>query len=165
MMFSAWICAVFAFGATIFFVLLCVERPVWAVARGAGDDGSNAKAGKVDETELQRVHTTLRALIPMLPPANGLVVVGGTALVSVQTWLRGFDVASVLIALWYVGILLWTIFGMRIARSVADVRSTPSGAPLSDIARGVARLIRAHRAGLLNTTGPLALQLALVVHS
>lgn len=170
---SVWIAALFAFGATIFFVLLAIERPVWSIARGRGPDGlprhhagaiDTDGAVEVDANVLRRVHATLQSLIPVLPPANGTVVLGGTALLTWQALLRDWDWQSVLILGWYAVILLWTIFGLRIAASVRDVLTTPSDAPLPDVARGVARLIRAHRDGLINTFGPLALQLGLIVH-
>ena len=60
----------FTFGSAIFFVLLALERRVWAGSLTLGTTAGGTEA------DIRFVHRALKHLIPVLPPANGVVVVG-----------------------------------------------------------------------------------------
>ncbi len=58
----------FTFGAAVFYVLLAIERRVWAGSLTFGGD-----ARGTDE-DVRLIHRVLKHLIPALPPSNGVVV-------------------------------------------------------------------------------------------
>lgn len=146
----------FAFGTTIFYVLLAIERRVWGLAR----DGDPARYA---EEDLRFVHRSLKHLIPVLPPSNGVVVVGGFAALVWQGVQRGWDGRAVAVLAFDVAGQLYIIGVGRIAAAVRDVRTTPSDAPVPAVAKGVRQLIRQHRNGLGHALGVLLLELVLVV--
>lgn len=153
------ILVLFTFGATIFYVLLAIERRVWA---GSLTFGSDAR-GK--DGDVRFVHAVLKHLIPVLPPSNGLVVVGGLAAILWQCFLREWDERSLIILGYYLALQLYIVFFGRVAAAVRDVWKTPSDADATAVRRGVWNLIRQHRNGFIHATGLIVLELALVVAS
>lgn len=154
---SILILMLFTFGATIFYVLLCIEMRTWAIAFPA------KFSRPVPETEIRFVHQALQRLIPLLPPSNGLVVLGGGGALLWQAIQRGWDGVAVLIFGFWLGGLLYIIVIGRIAAAVKDVWTTSSNGELHAVNRGVKNLIRQHFNGLLHAIGVILLQLGLVV--
>jgi Zn-dependent protease len=70
---SVVVLILFTFAATLFHVLVAIERSVWRAAF------PRAVAAEVRETDLRFVHQSLKRLIPVLPPSNGVAVIGGFA--------------------------------------------------------------------------------------
>lgn len=154
---SILILMLFTFGASIFYVLLCIEKRTWAIAFPA------KLSRPVPESEVRFVHQSLQRLIPLLPPSNGIVVVGGGGALLWQAIQRGWDWAAVLSFGFWLGGLLYIIVIGRIAAAVKDVWTTASNGELHAVNRGVKNLIRQHFNGLLHAIGVILLQLGLVV--
>lgn len=148
---------VFTFGATIFYVLLAIERRVWAATVTFGN---NARGS---EHDIRVVHRMLKHLIPVLPPSNGIVVVGGLAAILWQAILRGWDGRSLIILGYYLTLQLYIIVVGRIATAVRDVWTTPSDGDEASVRRGVWNLIRQHRNGFLHAAGLVILEWGLIV--
>lgn len=154
---SLLILLLFTFGATIFYVLLCIEKCTWPIAL------TDKLTQTVSEEEIRFVHRALKRLIPLLPPSNGVVVAGGGATLFWQAVQRSWDGTAVIIfSFWLAGLLYIIVIG-KIAAAVKDVWTTPSDGELSAVKRGVRNLIRQHFNGLLHAIGVILLQLGLVV--
>jgi hypothetical protein len=147
----------FTFGTTIFYVLLAIERRVWAgsLTFGTNDHGS--------QDDVRFVHRVLKHLIPVLPPSNGVVVVGGLAAILWQCVLRGWDARSQIILGYYLALQLYIIFIGRIAAAVRDVWTTSSDGEAIAVRRGVWNLIRQHRNGLIHAAGLVILEIVVVI--
>jgi hypothetical protein len=154
---TAPILIAFSFGATLFHVLLSIERPIWRIALPRGG------TAQVDEADLRFVHQSLKRLIPVLPPSNGVAVIGGFAALIWQGIQRNWDwIAIFILAFCWSGQLSIILFG-KIFSAIKDVWRTPSDGDLGDVRRGVRNLVRLHFSGLLHALGVLVLELGLVV--
>jgi hypothetical protein len=147
----------FTFAATLFHVLLSIERPVWRIALRRGD------TAEVQATELRFVHQSLKRLIPILPPSNGVAVIGGFSALIWQGALRDWDRVSVIILAFYLAGQLYIILFGKILSAIRDVWTTSSDGDLNAVRCGVRNLIRQHFNGLLHALGVLVLELSLVI--
>ncbi|MFP4698601.1 MAG: hypothetical protein ACLFMO_07830 [Eubacteriales bacterium] len=116
---SSIIVTVFTFGTAIFYVLACIERSVMLLSL-------NPASKKVNDEEARFVHTSLKRLIPLLPPSNGFVILFGTISLIYQAVIRNWDIVSVLLIVIYCSAMLYIIFIGKIAEVVKEVRSTSS---------------------------------------
>ena len=146
----------FLFGSSIFYTLLLIERSTWKLV-------SQPESASAIEQAVRFVHLSLKNLIPVLPPSNGVVVVGGLACIIWQAARLHWSWQSLgILAFWSVGQLYILTFG-RIAQAMRDVWRTPSDGSLADVSRGGRRLIQEHRNGLLHALGVLLLEMWLIL--
>ncbi len=151
-----FIIAIFSFGTAIFYALSCVE---WSVLRL----GLNQHSRAVDDNDIRFVHAALKRLTLLLPPANGVVILFGTAAMVYQGVLRGWDGASIAVLAFY-----WLVTGYlmtfgKIAAAVKDLRQTNSNGDIEDVRRGVSRLIVRHHIGLAANLGAVILTFVLLL--
>ena len=147
----------FTFGSTIFYVLLAIERRVWA------DSLTFGSTARGSESDVRYVHRVLKRMIPVLPPSNGMVVVGGLAAIVWQCTLLDWSAPSIMILAWYLALQVYIVAFGRIAAAVRDVWTNASDGEEAVVRRGVWNLIRQHRTGLIHAVGVVALELALIV--
>ena len=147
---SSFAIAVFSFGAAIFYALSCVE---WSVLRL----GFNAHSKSVKEEDVRFVHKALKRLTPLLPPSNGFVILFGTAALVYLGVLTQWSWLAVLPLAFYWLVTGYTITFGRIAAAVKDVRTTPSDGNITEVRRGVSRLIVNHHIGLIANLGTVLL--------
>ena len=112
----------FCFGATIFYVLLAIERKIWF--------------SMPTELDFRLVHQVLKGLIPVLPPSNGVVVIGGLACLVWQAIERSWDWRSVIVLGFDVVVQLLIIFRGKIAAAVRDVKLTASDGDFAKVKMG-----------------------------
>lgn len=151
------ILVLFTFGATIFYVLLAIERRVWARSLTFGDD----RTGTDDSVRF--VHRVLKHMIPVLPPSNGVVVLGGLAAILWQCSLRSWDAFSLVLLAYYLILQLYIIFFGHIAAAIRNVWKMPSDGDIDAVRSGVWGLIRQHRNGFIHAAGLVVLELTLVL--
>jgi len=150
------IIALFTFGSAIFYFLLLLERKTWVLVLHPDRPMRSAE-------DVRFVHRALQHFIPVLPPSNGVVVVGGLAAIIWQIHLSGANMSSLAVfTYWFLGQAYIIVFG-HIAAAIKDVRATPVDARLDDVARGVRNLVRQHRNGFVHAFGVLVLEVALVL--
>lgn len=90
------------------------------------------------EADVRFVHQVLQRLVPVLPPANGAVIVAGTALLIAQGVIRSWDVLALMPLAAFWTIPLYIIVIAHIAADVRAVRETDSAsADLDTVARNV----------------------------
>ena len=87
---AALIVVCFSFATGIFYVLSCLEKPVWSLMLDAGSD-------RVEDEQARFVHQALQRLIPFLPPTMITTILTGFALILLQSWLRDFDRSSLIL--------------------------------------------------------------------
>jgi hypothetical protein len=148
---AAGAAAAFAFGSGIFYALSSIERPVLGLARRTPP--------AVPDPDVRFVHQSLRRLIPLLPPTNGIVILVGNGLL-IRRGVRDGWSRPVLGALtWYWAINLHIIAVGRIDKDIRMVRSTPSDGDIEQVRHGVRRLVIQHHAGLAANLGASGLAL------
>ena len=152
---SLLILLLFTFASSIFYILLLIERRVWSLV-------FYPESAFAKESDVRFVHRSLKRLIPVLPPSNGVVVIGGLISLVWQGIKLGWTGPSIaVLAFWFLGQTYIIVFG-KIASAIRDVWSTPTDGELEAVSRGVTNLIRQHRNGLIHAIGVLALELALI---
>jgi hypothetical protein len=149
------IVTIFSFGGAIFYALSCIERSVLKL-------GLNQHSQEVDEKDIRFVHASLKRLIPLLPPSNGVVIVFGTGAMVYQGFTRNWDRASIAVLAFYWSVMGYLISFGKIAAAVKDVRAISSDSSIEDVRRGVARLIVRHHIGLIANLGAVMLEFILM---
>ncbi|WP_338869202.1 hypothetical protein WBJ53_19530 [Spirosoma sp. SC4-14] len=152
---SSLIVSLFSIGTTIFYVLSCIERRVLQLAFAPGKP--------VEEPDVRFVHQSLKRLIPVMPPSNGLVLLGGTALLIYQAITLHGDWSSIVLIVYYWGIQLFIFLGLNVSGAIQDVLNTPSDSSILEVSRGVKQLVLAHHAGLVQNFGTVLLQFLLII--
>lgn len=145
----------FTFGSTIFYVLMLIERRVWSLL--------TRRANTVADHDVRFVHRILKHLIPVLPPSNGIVVVGGPASLLWQSIARHWDWPSLVVLAWYASLQLYIIIFGRIAQAIKNVAVTSSDGDPAAVRLGVTDLVRQHRNGLIHAFGALVLETLLII--
>lgn len=145
----------FAFGSTIFYVLLLIERRVWRLL--------TRRAPTVADADVRFVHRILKHLIPVLPPSNGVVVFGGLACLLWQAIDRNWDWPALTVLVWYAALQLYILVFGRIAQAIKYVARTPGDADAATIRRGTTNLVRQHRNGFIHAAGVLLLETLLII--
>ena len=149
------IVTIVSFGGAIFYALSCIERSVLKL-------GLNHHSQEVDEKDIRFVHASLKRLIPLLPPSNGVVIVFGTGAMVYQGFTRNWDRASIAVLAFYWSVMGYLISFGKIAAAVKDVRAISSDSSIEDVRRGVARLIVRHHIGLIANLGAVMLEFILM---
>ncbi len=86
---AAFAVAAFSFGTAIFYVLSCVENSVLRL-------GLDQHSPAVADEDIRFTHKSLKRLTPLLPPANGFVILFGTAALVYLAVLNGWSWPSLL---------------------------------------------------------------------
>lgn len=145
----------FTFSSTIFYILLLGERRVWGLL--------GRRAAGVAEGDIRFVHRMLNVFITVLPPSNGITVVGGLASLLWQGVAREWDWRALVVLGWYLTLQVYIIAVGRIASAIRAVKGEDSDGPLERVRQGVADLVRQHRNGCVHALGVLVLELSLIV--
>jgi hypothetical protein len=149
------IVVLFTFSSTIFYILLLGERRVWGLL--------GPRAAMVPESDIRFVHRLLNLFITVLPPSNGITVIGGLLALVWQGFARDWDWRSIVVLGWYLAIQIYIIVIGRIASAIRAVKGKDSDGPLDMVRQGVADLVRQHRNGFVHAVGVLVLELSLIV--
>lgn len=154
---SHWIVIIFTFGTSIFFALSMIERSTWALMR-------RPDSAKVSDGDVRFVHQSLKRLTSALPPANGLVILGGTTLLVIQAVDRGWDnwdFPSIFVIVLYWSFLLYIVLVRRNPEVVLNLRRHDSVAEdISLIRADVSRVQIDHHLGLIANLSVVAFQLS-----
>jgi hypothetical protein len=153
---SAFVVAITSFGIGIFYVLSAIERPVWRLA-------FDVHSPQVDDSDTRFVHRSLKRLIPLLPPANGAVILLGTLAMLYQALLRAWDWPSLVVLVFYWAVIGYLITLGDIRGAVRNVQETSSDSEILIVRRGVGRLVLHHHMALLANLGVVVLQFVLVI--
>ena len=149
-----FITATFAFGTAIFYCLSCVEKSVLKLVF------SKDKTA-VTEDNIRFTHKTLKRLAPLLPPANGFVILFGIGALIYQCKLHSWNLDSLSILLFYIGITLYIIFVGKIATAVKNLMTIKSDQEISLVTSNVRHLITQHHIALFANLGVVILEFAL----
>jgi len=151
---TIWIAMIFTLGVSIFYALSMIERKVWPLML-------KPKSAKVAEAEIRFVHKVLKHLTSVLPLSNGLVILGGTTLLVIQSAQRNWDLVSLGALVLYWSILLFIVVVRRNPEVVIFLRSHDSERDPIDLIRSdVARVQIDHHLGLLANIAVLTDQLS-----
>ncbi|MEO7308903.1 MAG: hypothetical protein ABIX01_00785 [Chitinophagaceae bacterium] len=149
-----FITATFAFGTAIFYCLYCVEKSVLKLVFNKGKI-------VVTEDNIRFTHKALKRLSPLLPPANGFVILFGISALIYQCNLQSWNFESLSIPLFYIGITLYIIFIGKIATAVKNLMTIKSDQELSLVTANVRHLITQHHIALFANLGVVILEFAL----
>lgn len=153
---AIWIAMIFTLGVSIFYSLSMIERKVWPLML-------KPKTDKVSEDNIRFVHKVLKHLTSVLPASNGLVILGGTTLLLIQSAQRSWDLVSLGALVLYWSILLFIVVVRRNPEVVIYLRSHDSELdPLDLIRSDVSRVQIDHHLGLLANVAVLTYQLSLL---
>lgn len=151
---AALIVVCYSFAVGIFFVLSCLEKPVWSLMR-------NADSVNVADEDARFVHKALQRLIPLLPPAMITTVLTGFALILLQSWLRDFDGASLVLIGFF--LVAGSYLFPRLPGRISGVSRVPHDGDISGVRSGTGRLAALHHAGLFSMSCVLLLQIILII--
>jgi len=151
---AALIVVCYSFAVGIFFVLSCLEKPVWSLMR-------NADSVNVADEDARFVHKALQRLIPLLPPAMITTVLTGFALILLQSWLRNFDSASLVLIGFF--LVAGSYLFPRLPGRISGVSRVPHDGDISGVRSGTGRLAALHHAGLFSMSCVLLLQIILII--
>lgn len=155
---SVWIAIVFTLGVSIFYALSMIERKVWALM-------AKPQSDKVSESDIRFVHKALKQLTSVLPPSNGLVILGGTTLLAVQSAQRNWDLISLGVIVLYWSFLLFIVLVRRNPEVVMFLRNHDSEKDsISTIRADIARVQIDHHLGLVANLLVLVYQLSLLTN-
>lgn len=145
----------FSFASGIFCALSMIERPVWKLMLREQD-------GSINDSSVRSVHNQLSHLTRYLPPImKTTMLVGGLALL-VQSWLRGFDGAGLIVlGTFVVGVGFIFSRLQRCIDGVAKVEATTGD--IRSVKSGTGQLAKLHHLGLAMAVTIVALQLILVI--
>jgi hypothetical protein len=149
-----FITATFAFGTAIFYCLSCVEKSVLKLAF------SKDKTA-VTEDNIRFTHKALKRLAPLLPPANGFVILFGVSALIYQCNLNSWNLGSLSILTFYIFVTLYIIFIGKIATAVKNLMTIKSDQELSLVTSNVRHLITQHHIALFANLGVVILEFIL----
>lgn len=147
-----FITATFAFGTAIFYCLSCIEKSVWSLA-------FSKNKSAITEENIRFTHKALKRLAPLLPPANGFVVLFGIGALIYQCKLQSWNLQSVSILLFYISITLYIIFVGKIATAVKNVMTIKSDQEIEIVSSNVRHLIVQHHIALFANFGVVVMEL------
>ena len=154
---SHWIVFVFTFGTSIFFALSMIERSTWSLMW-------KPQSSDVSEGDIRFVHKSLQRLTSVLPPSNGLVILGGTTLLVIQVFERGWsewDFPSAFVLVLYWSFLLYIVLIRKNPEVVLNLRRHDSYADdIALIRADVSRVQIDHHLGLIANASVVVLQLS-----
>ena len=151
---AALIVLCYSFAAGIFYVLSCLEKPVWSLMR-------NPDSEKVANEDARFVHVALQRLIPLLPPTMVTTTLTGLVLLVLQSWQRDFDRAS-LIILGFFLVMLTYLFS-RLRGRIRGVSQVPHDGDIARVRSGTGQLAALHHTGLFTMVCVLLLQFILII--
>lgn len=102
----------FTFSSTIFYILLLSERRVWGLL--------GRRAATVSEEDIRLVHRVLNLFITVLPPSNGITVIGGVAALVWQCFAREWDWRSIVVFGWYLLFQVYIIVIGKVAATLGE---------------------------------------------
>ena len=150
----SFITATFAFGTAIFYCLSCVEKSVLKLV-------FSKDRNSVTEDNIRLTHKALKRLAPLLPPANGFVILLGVGALIYQCNLHSWNLESLSIFLFYIGITLYIIFVGKIATAVKNLMTIKSDQELTLVTSNVRHLIIQHHIALFANLGVMILEFML----
>ena len=149
-----FITATFAFGTAIFYCLSCVEKSVLKLA-------FRKDKTSVTEDNIRFTHKALKRLAPLLPPANGFVILFGVGALIYQCNLHSWNLESLSILTFYILVTLYIIFIGKIATAVKNLMTIKSDQELSLVTSNVRHLITQHHIALFANLGVVILEFIL----
>ncbi len=151
---AALIVFCFAFGSGIFYVLSCLEKPVWSLMR-------NAESEKAADKDARFVHEALQRLIPLLPPTMITTTLTGLVLLILQALQRDFDRPSLIILGFF--LVMMTYLFSRLRARIRGVAEVPYDGDIAKVRAGTGRLAALHHTGLFTMVSVLLLQFFLII--
>lgn len=151
---AALIVLCYSFATGIFYVLSCLEKPVWSLM-------GNPDSEKAADRDARFVHEALQRLIPLLPPTMVTTVLTGLVLLVLQSWQRDFDRPS-LVVLGFFLVMVTYLFS-RLRKRIRGVSEVPHEGDITRVRAGTGRLAALHHTGLFTTLGVLLLQFFLII--
>lgn len=151
---AALIVLCYAFATGIFYVLSCLEKPVWSLMR----DADSARAADEDA---RFVHEALQRVIPLLPPTMVTTTMTGLVLLIVQSWQRAFDRPSLLILGFF--LVMITYLFSRLRTRIRGVAQVPHDGDIARVRAGTGRLAALHHTGLFTMVSVLLLEFFLII--
>jgi len=151
---AALIVLCYSFATGIFYVLSCLEKPVWALMRAPD-------SGKVADEDARFVHRALQRLVPLLPPSMVTAMFAGLGLLLLQSWLRDFDRASLIILVFFLAMIAYIL--SRLRERIAGVAQVPHDGDIARVRSGTGRLAALHHTGLVTMICVLLLQFTLII--
>ena len=151
---AALIVLCYSFATGIFYVLSCLEKPVWSLMR-------NPDSEKAADKDARFVHEALQRLIPLLPPTMVTTVLTGLVLLILQSLQRNFDRPSLVILGFFV--VMATYLFPRLRGHIRGVSEVPHDGDIAKVRSGTGRLAALHHTGLFTMVSLLLLQFFLIV--
>lgn len=149
-----FITATFAFGTAIFYCLSCVEKSVWKLA-------FSKDKSSLTEDNIRFTHKALKRLAPLLPPANGFVILFGVSALIYQCNLHLWNWQSLSILTFYILITIYIIFIGKIAKAVKNLMTINSDQEIEIVSSNVRHLITQHHIALFANLGVVILEFIL----
>ena len=146
-----FITATFAFGTAIFYCLSCVEKSVWKLAFSKGKSS-------ITEDNIRFTHKALKRLAPLLPPANGFVILFGVGALIYQCSLNSWNWQSLSILIFYILVTLYIIFIGKIATAVKNLMTINSDQEIEIVSSNVRHLIVQHHIALFANLGVVIME-------
>ena len=151
---AALIVLCYSFATGIFYVLSCLEKPVWPLMR-------NPDSEKAADKDARFVHQALQRLIPLLPPTMVTTTLTGLVLLALQSVQRDFDRPSLIILVFFL-VMISYLFS-RLRGCIKGVSQVPHDGDIAGVRDGTGRLAALHHTGLFTMAGVLLLQFFLII--
>ena len=151
---AALIVLCYSFATGIFYVLSCLEKPVWSLMRNPDSD-------KAADKDARFVHQALQRLIPLLPPTMVTTTLTGLVLLILQSWQRDFDWPSLIVLGFF--LVMMTYLFSRLRGRIKGVLEVPHDGDIAKVRSGTGRLAALHHTGLFTMVSVLLLQFFLII--
>ena len=151
---AALIVLCYSFATGIFYVLSCLEKPVWSLMR-------NPDSEKAADRDARFVHEALQRLIPLLPPTMVTTVLTGLVLLVLQSSQRDFDQPSLVILGFF--LIMASYLFPRLRGRIRGVSEVPHDGDIAEVRSGTGRLAALHHTGLFTMVSLLVLQFFLII--
>lgn len=151
---AALIVLCYSFATGIFYVLSCLEKPVWSLMR-------NPDSQRAADKDARFVHEALQRVISLLPPTMVTTTLTGLVLLALQSVQRNFDRPSLIILGFF--LVMMTYLFSRLRGRIRGVSEVPHDADIALVRSGTGRLAALHHTGLFTMVGVLLLQFLLII--
>lgn len=152
---ESWIVATFTLGFSIFYGLSLIEKSVWPLIFKSAD-------APVAEDDIRFTLKALRRLTPLLPPSNGVVILAGMTLLTIQTANANWSLETLVLPIAYLSMMLGIVLIGKNPSVVFAIRSHNDSTPLDVVRKTIRKVGRHHHTALFTNLAIVLYQLLVI---
>lgn len=138
---ESWIVATFTFGFSIFYGLSLIEKSVWPLI-------FKSQEARVAEEDVRFTLKTLRRLTPLLPPSNGVVILAGMTLLTIQSANADWSLETLILPIAYLSMMLGIVLIGKNPSVVFAIRAHDENTPIEVVRQTMRKVGRHHHTAL-----------------